>query len=110
MAREKENYDSQILELKDVISSLKSDLKGLAEMVQDMAGANDDLPHHVIERMQDGLDRSRQWMRHATEQTKDQAQAGLKAAQKQVQKKPLATLATAIGLGFICGQLLSVRK
>jgi len=84
--------EKQVQELKDEIAALKSELSNIAKTVSGLAGAATD----------EGRDR----IRAAADHTREQARQTWGALEREVEERPMASIAAALGIGFILGKLL----
>lgn len=84
--------DNDIKELKEELNSLKSDISALGKTLSKFA--------------RDSANDGRETLRNAAERSKKQVQEGLHTVEKQVEERPITSLAIALGVGFILGRLL----
>lgn len=84
--------DKELQELKDEFSALKGELSEIGKTVSQLARSAGD----------EGRDR----IRVAAEQSREQARQTWGAFEKEVEERPMTSLAVALGIGFILGKLL----
>lgn len=84
--------DKELQELRDEFAALKSELSGIGKTVSQLARAATD----------EGRDR----VRAAAEHSREQARQTWGAFEKEVEERPMTSIAVALGIGFILGKLL----
>lgn len=84
--------EKELQELKDEFSALKSELSEIGNTVSQLAKAVTD----------EGRDR----IRAAADQSRKQARETWGAMEKEVEERPMTSIAVALGIGFILGKLL----
>lgn len=86
------NTEQDISQLKDDMTKLKADLASIASTLKQEAG----------ERARHGYDRVREAGNHAA----DYARSGAHAVEHQIEERPLVSVLSAFGIGFVIGKLL----
>lgn len=86
------NYEKEFDQMKGDVQALKADLKSLTESLRRQA------EHQA----RAGYDR----VREASGKARDQAKAGADALGDQIEERPLVSVMTAFGVGFVIGKLL----
>ncbi len=84
--------DKDIEDLKAQIDDLRNDLSGIADALKKLSGSAVD----------EGTDR----VRRASEKARDKARDTIGAFESEIEERPLTSVATAFGIGFILGKLL----
>lgn len=84
--------DKELQELKDEFSELKSELSQIGKTVSQLARS--------------ATDEGRNRVRAAADQSREQARETWSAFEKEVEERPMTSIAIAIGIGFILGKLL----
>lgn len=86
------NTEQDISQLKDDMAKLKADLASIASTLKKEAG----------DRARHGYDRVREAGEHAA----DYARSGAHAVEHQIEERPLVSVLSAFGIGFVIGKLL----
>ena len=86
------NTDTELQELRKELDGLKSDMADIAETIGKIARSS---AEHGRERIRGAADYSRQ-----------QAKEALGTVEKEIEERPLTSLAVALGMGFILGKLI----
>jgi ElaB/YqjD/DUF883 family membrane-anchored ribosome-binding protein len=89
------NHENDINALKGDIDSLKADLKTLSESIR----------HQAQSQARAGYAKARE----ASDKVRHQAQHGIEYAGDQIEERPLISVLTAFGVGFLIGKLLDRR-
>lgn len=84
--------DKEVQELRNEIAALKEELSNIGNTVSNIARSATD----------EGKDR----VRAAAEHSRDQARQTWGAFEKEVEERPMTSIAAALGIGFILGKLL----
>lgn len=84
--------DKELQELKDEFATLKSELSEIGDTVSRLARSATD----------EGRDR----IRRAADQSRAQARETWGAFEREIEERPMTSLAAALGIGFILGKLL----
>lgn len=84
--------DREFQELKDEFSALRSELSEIGKTVSKLARTATD----------EGRDR----IRAAADHSRDQARQTWGAFEKEIEERPMTSIAAALGIGFILGKLL----
>lgn len=84
--------DKELQELREEFSALKSELSEIGKTVSQLARTATD----------EGRDR----IRAAADQSREQARQTWGAFEKEVEERPMTSIAAALGIGFILGKLL----
>jgi ElaB/YqjD/DUF883 family membrane-anchored ribosome-binding protein len=84
--------DKEVQELKDEIAALKKELSNIGDTVSNIARSAAD----------EGKDR----VRAAAEHSREQARQTWGAFEREVEERPMTSIAAALGIGFILGKLL----
>lgn len=85
--------DKELEALKNQYESLKSDLAEMTQTVTNLA--------------RDGVEEGRQRTVGAVQQRREQARETWGVVEKEIEERPITTLAVALGVGFILGKLMS---
>jgi len=86
------NTEHDITQLKQDVASLKADLSSIANSLKKEAG----------ERARHGYERVREAGEHAA----DYARSGAHAVEHQIEERPMVSVLSAFGIGFVIGKLL----
>lgn len=86
------NTDREFKELRKELDGLKSDMGDIAETLGKIARGS---AEHGRERIKGAADYSRQ-----------QAREALGTVEKEVEERPLTSLAVALGIGFVLGRFI----
>lgn len=84
--------DKEVQELKDEIAALKDELSNIGNTVSNLARSATN----------EGRDR----FRAAAENSREQVRQTWGAFEKEVEERPMTSIAAALGIGFILGKLL----
>jgi ElaB/YqjD/DUF883 family membrane-anchored ribosome-binding protein len=84
--------DKEVQELKDEIAALKKELSNIGNTVSSLA--------HTA------TDEGKERVRAAAEHSRDRARQTWGAFEKEVEERPMTSIAAALGIGFILGKLL----
>lgn len=84
--------DKELQQLKDEFSALKNELSDMGKTLSQLAKSASN----------EGRDR----IRAAADQSREQARQTWGAFEKEVEDRPMTSLAIALGIGFILGKLL----
>lgn len=85
--------DKELKELKDEFSALKGEFSDMSKTVSRLA--------------QSATDEGRDRVRAAADQSREYARESWGAFEKEVEARPMTSIAAALGLGIILGKLLS---
>ncbi|WP_376696243.1 ElaB/YgaM/YqjD family protein [Wenzhouxiangella sp. EGI_FJ10305] len=85
--------DKELEELKAEYSALKKELSDMSKTVSRLA--------------QSATDEGRDRIRAAADQSREQVHQSWSAFEKEVEERPMTSIAAALGIGFILGKLLS---
>lgn len=85
--------DKELKELKDEFSALKSELSKIGKTVSQLAKAATNEGHGRI--------------RAAADQSRERARQTWGEFEKEIEERPMTSIAVALGIGFILGKLLS---
>ncbi|HET6725372.1 MAG TPA: hypothetical protein VFH85_05150 [Gammaproteobacteria bacterium] len=86
------DHEKDIHALKGDVDALRSDIKSLAESIKRQAESQ----------ARAGYARARE----AGEKVRHQAERGAAAVEEQIEERPLISVLTAFGVGFVLGKLL----
>lgn len=89
------NYEKEFDQMKDEVQSLRTELKSLAESWKRQAEAQARAGYEKV--------------REAGGRAREQAKAGADALGDQIEERPLISVMTAFGVGFVIGKLLGRR-
>ncbi len=84
--------EKDIDDLKAQIAELRSDLAGVADAIKKLSG--------------DAADEGVERVRRTAERARDRAKDTLGNLENEIEERPLTSVATAFGIGFILGKLL----
>lgn len=84
--------DKELKELKDEFSALKSELSKISKTVSHLAKTATDEGHGRI--------------RAAADQSREQARQTWGEFEKEIEERPMTSIAVALGIGLILGKLL----
>lgn len=84
--------DKELQELKDEFATLKSELADIGDTVSRLARS--------------ATDEGRERVRRAADQSRQHARETWGAVEREVEERPMTSLAAALGIGFILGKLL----
>ncbi len=94
MASKSDQYpDQDLKELREDLASLKSDMGDIADTLSKLA-------HNTA-------DEGRKRVKSAAKQSRAQAEATLGSLEKEIEERPMTSLALALGIGFVMGKLFS---
>ncbi|MFU8896325.1 MAG: DUF883 family protein [Gammaproteobacteria bacterium] len=85
--------DQEFKELQEELASLKSDMGDIADTLAKLA-------HNTAEQ-------GRQRVKSAAEHSRAQAQATLGSFEKEIEERPMTSVAVALGIGFFMGKLFN---
>ncbi len=85
--------EKDLKELKDEYASLKSDLSKISDTLTKLA--------------HDGADEGRARIRSAVGHSRDQAKETLGTIEREIEERPVTSLAVAFGVGFVLGKIFS---
>ncbi|MGD8592351.1 MAG: hypothetical protein PVG20_07605 [Thioalkalispiraceae bacterium] len=94
-----EDITSEVNKLKSDISDLRKDMASLVKAIKD-AG---------LDQGQQAFDRAYERARQAGESVRDRAEDAYGVFGKEVESRPLTSVLTAFGVGFVAGMLLDRR-
>ncbi|NGX15343.1 DUF883 family protein [Wenzhouxiangella sp. XN24] len=83
---------NELQELKSELASLKSDMADIGETLAKLARSS--------------ANEGRERVKEAASHSRDQARQTLGAFEKEVEERPMTSLAVALGMGFILGKLI----
>ncbi|HKL20454.1 MAG TPA: hypothetical protein VJ904_01535 [Tichowtungia sp.] len=95
--------DKELKELREEFASLKSDVSEIGKTLSQLASS---AANEGRERVRDVAEEGRDRIRNAANQSREQARQSWNAFEKEVEERPMTSLAVALGLGFILGKLL----
>lgn len=84
--------DKDIEELKAQVEALRADLAGISDALKNLGG--------------DAASEGRERIRRAAEQARGKARDTIGALENEIEDRPLTSLLTAFGIGFVLGKLL----
>lgn len=83
--------EQELQELKSELAGLKTDMQQIAETMAKLARAT--------------AEQGRERIMSATEHSRRQAKEALGVLEKEVEERPMTSLAIALGVGFVLGKL-----
>lgn len=83
---------NEIKELKAELASLRSDMTDIGDTLAKMARSS--------------ASEGREKVKEATDYSRDQAKQAVGAFEKEVEERPMTSLAVALGIGFVLGKLI----
>jgi len=84
--------DKEVQELRDEIAALREELSNIGNTVSNIAHS--------------ATDEGRERVRAAAEHSREQARQTWGAFEREVEERPMTSIAAALGIGFILGKLL----
>lgn len=84
--------DKDMEDLKAQVEALRADLAGISESLKNLGG--------------DAASEGRERIRRAAEQARGKARDTIGALESEIEDRPLTSLLTAFGIGFVLGKLL----
>lgn len=90
------NAGNDVEDLKAEFASLKSDVSELTETVRNMSG--------------DKVEKGRERVRRTAARSRAQAREAVDTVEHEIGERPLTSIATAFGTGFVIGRLLDRRN
>ncbi|NBD96264.1 MAG: DUF883 family protein [Gammaproteobacteria bacterium] len=84
--------DKEVQELRNEIAALKEELSNIGNTVSNIARS--------------ATDEGRERVRAAAEHSREQARQTWGAFEREVEERPMTSIAAALGIGFILGKLL----
>jgi ElaB/YqjD/DUF883 family membrane-anchored ribosome-binding protein len=84
--------DKELQELKNEFATLKSEISEIGDTVSRLART--------------ATDEGRERIRRVADQGRDQARETWGAVEREIEERPMTSIAAALGIGFILGKLL----
>ena len=101
-----EEYEKRLDGLKKDVNELRVLLKDVAEGLKQERTEEGDLCMSTI---RDGLGRCTEWVKERTDTLKSGGRKAISRMEHRVERKPIASVLTAVGVGFILGKVLTRR-
>ena len=105
MAASKANQATE--DLREEVESLRKELSEMMELVKEKSGT---YAEELTGTVEDALAASKEKVQDGAEAAYEKGSEGLEALNSQVRKNPIASLAIALGVGYLISKLLSNDK
>lgn len=101
-----EEYEKRLDGLKKDVSELRLLLRDVAEGLKQERAEQGEFSMSTI---RDGLGRCTEWVKERADTLRAGSRKAISRMERRVEQKPIASVLTAVGVGFILGKMLSRR-